>query len=81
MPVDARIVVITPDLTKTWNLNLDNGTGAYYTYYGFNETGLVNFGQWINSVNAHIKELNAIISYYEAEIERRNSQSKDEKKD
>lgn len=81
LPVDSKIYVITPELTKTWNLAIDNETGQYYTYYGLDEKGLINFGQWINSVNAHIQELNAIISYYESEINRRNNSQTEEKKD
>lgn len=81
LPVDAKIHVITPELTKKWNILLDSDPNSYYTYYGFTEKGLVNFGQWINTVDAHIKELNAIISYYEEEIKRRNNSNKEEKKD
>lgn len=81
MPASAKIHVITPELTKNWNVALESDPSLYYTYYGFNETGLINFGQWMNSVDAHIKELYAIISYYEAEIERRNNSNKEEKKD
>lgn len=81
LPAEAKIYVITPDLTKQWNTAIDNNNGLYYTYYGFDEKGLVNFGQWMNSVNAHIQELNAIISYYEEEIKRRNNSQTEKKAD
>ena len=78
MPADAKIVVITPTLTTQWNQNIQSGTGTYYTYYGFTENDMINFAQWMNSVDAHIKQLNEIIHYYEEEAKKRNEALKAE---
>ena len=60
LPPSVKWKVITPEITKTWNTDINNNKQKPYVYIGLTNKDYLKFTAWINEVIVYLKSQKAI---------------------
>lgn len=64
-PIEFNVKVLTYETTTALNEEVDAGTKLPYSYAGVTTQDYLTLGQWMQDALRYIRQLNAIIDFYE----------------
>lgn len=63
-PADIEIVVVTPDVARQWNEEIEEGTRAPYAVFGMSDQDYLSLAAWIQDLLRHSAQLRAVVEFY-----------------
>lgn len=66
-PGRIEIVVVTPDVSRQWNAEIEDGERLPYTIFGATEQDWLTLGRWQQDVLRYVEQLRAVVEFYRAE--------------